>query len=67
MSLPSRDLTDSTSPSSEVMVPRTRTFCAWAERLASINVEIAKRASFFMREVSLYGEVNTLILRRIPC
>src|SRR6516165_6066866 len=37
-SAPSRDLTIKTLPSSFSMVPRTRTFCAWAETELSANV-----------------------------
>src|SRR5438270_3931941 len=63
MSFPSRDLTDRTSPFNPVMVPRTRTL-DWANATAATS-ERASRASDLMVS-SLYGEVNSLILRRIP-
>src|SRR5437667_3020005 len=63
MSFPSRDLTDRTSPCNPVMVPRTRTL-GWANATAATS-ERASRASDLMGS-SLYAEVNSLILRRIP-
>src|SRR6267143_4550512 len=62
-SFPSLDLTDRTSPFNPVMVPRTRTL-DWANATAATS-ERASRASDLMG-FSLYGEVNSLILRRIP-
>src|ERR1700694_1570223 len=63
MSFPSRDLTESTSPFSAVMVPRTRTLgCANA---AAVISESASKTSD-LTEASLYAGVNTLILSRIP-
>src|SRR5438034_6203095 len=62
-SFPSRDFTDRTSPFNPVMVPRTRTL-GWANATAATS-ERASRASDLMGS-SLYAEVNSLILRRIP-
>src|SRR6202521_371669 len=51
-SAPSRDLTAKLLPSSFSMVPRTRTFCAWAETALSANVA-ANTATTKTRDVIL--------------